>query len=67
MSALVVAGKVDLAGLVTHQLPLSGLPEALELMKGEAGKVLLDPSVVDPSLVDPVSTGAHAVAGGLPA
>jgi threonine 3-dehydrogenase len=66
MSALVVAGKVDLAGLVTHQLPLSGLPEALELMKGEAGKVLLDPSLVDPPWVDPVRTGAHAIAGGLP-
>jgi hypothetical protein len=34
-------------------------------MKGEAGKVLLDPSVVDPSL-DPGRTGAHAIASGLP-
>jgi len=49
LAALVVAGKVDLDGLITHRLPLSGLPEALQLMKGEAGKVLLDPSLADQS------------------
>ena len=38
LAALVVAGKVDLDRLVTHRLPLSALPEALELMRGEAGK-----------------------------
>ncbi|MFC7363265.1 zinc-dependent alcohol dehydrogenase [Nocardioides astragali] len=47
LSALIVAGRVDLEGLITHRLPLSALPEALELMKGEAGKVLLDPGLVD--------------------
>jgi hypothetical protein len=47
LTALVVAGKVDLRGLITHELPLGGLPEALDLMKGEAGKVLLDPSLRD--------------------
>jgi threonine 3-dehydrogenase len=45
LAALVVAGKVDLEGLITHRLPLSGLPHALDLMRGEAGKVLLDPSL----------------------
>jgi threonine 3-dehydrogenase len=59
LAALVVAGKVDIAGLITHRLPLSSLPEALELMKGEAGKVLLDPSLVDaPASVEHVSSGA---------
>jgi len=47
LAALVVTDKVDLEGLITHRLPLNGLPQALELMKGDAGKVLLDPSLVD--------------------
>lgn len=47
LAALVVAGKVDLECLVTHRLPLSGLPRALDLMRGEAGKVLLDPSLAN--------------------
>jgi len=47
LAALVVSDKVDLEGLITHRLPLNGLPEALELMRGDAGKVLLDPSLVD--------------------
>ncbi|MBF4764373.1 alcohol dehydrogenase catalytic domain-containing protein [Nocardioides islandensis] len=47
MSALVVAGQVDLASLITHRLPLSGLPEALDLMRGQAGKVVLDPALPD--------------------
>ncbi|WP_270887949.1 zinc-dependent alcohol dehydrogenase [Pedococcus sp. 5OH_020] len=47
LAALVVAGKVDLEGLITHRLPLNGLPQALDLMRGEAGKVLLDPSLPD--------------------
>jgi threonine 3-dehydrogenase len=45
---LVTSGRVDLSGMVTHRLPLSGLPEALELMRGDAGKVLLVPSEPDP-------------------
>lgn len=48
LTELVVAGKVDLAGLITHRLPLSGLEQALELMNGEAGKVLLVPTLADP-------------------
>jgi threonine 3-dehydrogenase len=48
LAALVVTGKVDLEGLITHRLPLSGLPHALDLMRGEAGKVLLDPRLPDP-------------------
>lgn len=47
LSALVMAGKVDLAGLATHRLPLSGLPRALELMGEGAGKVMLLPSLPD--------------------
>lgn len=60
MSALVVAGKVDLEGLITHRLPLSGLPDALALMRGEAGKVLLDPSLPDSAQAGPDVT-ARAV------
>jgi hypothetical protein len=41
----VVAGQVDLATLVTHRLPLSRFPDALQLMHGDAGKVLLDPTL----------------------
>lgn len=62
LAALVVAEKVDLAGLVTHRLPLSGLPEALELMKGEAGKVLLDPSLADVSSAIETAGASDAVA-----
>lgn len=51
LAALVVVGKIDLEGLITHRLPISQLPQALELMRGEAGKVLLDPSLAD--VVDP--------------
>jgi threonine 3-dehydrogenase len=47
LAALVVAGKVDLGSLVTHRLPISGLPDALGLMAGEAGKVLLLPGLPD--------------------
>jgi threonine 3-dehydrogenase len=48
---LMISGRVDLAGMVTHRLPLSGLPLALELMREDAGKVLLLPSLPD-RLVD---------------
>lgn len=44
---LVVDGRIDLAALVTHRLPISSLPQALELMRGEAGKVILDPALPD--------------------
>jgi threonine 3-dehydrogenase len=47
LSSLVIGGNVDLDALVTHRLPLSKFPEALELMRGEAGKVLLDPNLPD--------------------
>lgn len=47
LAALVVAGRVDLGSLVTHRLPISGLPAALDLMAGEAGKVLLLPGLPD--------------------
>jgi threonine 3-dehydrogenase len=47
LAALVIAGKVNLDGLITHRLPISQLPLALDLMRGDAGKVLLDPSLAD--------------------
>ena len=37
-------GRFDLA-LITHRLALCQLPEAIELLDGEAGKVLLDPAL----------------------
>jgi threonine 3-dehydrogenase len=52
--ALVAAGKVDLDALITHRLPISQLPRALELMRGDAGKVLLDPSLDDGAAVHEV-------------
>lgn len=45
MASMVVEGRVDLATLVTHRLPLGRFPDALRLMQGEAGKVLLDPAL----------------------
>lgn len=46
LTALVVAGKVDLESLITHRLPLDALPAALDLMRGDAGKILLLPSFI---------------------
>ncbi|WP_447644711.1 zinc-dependent alcohol dehydrogenase [Nocardioides zeae] len=60
LSSLVVAGHVDLDRLVTHRLPLSGLPDALDLMRGDAGKVLLLPSLPDAEVA---VTTAQALAG----
>jgi threonine 3-dehydrogenase len=45
MLLLVESGRLDLRTLVTHRLALSQLPEAIELLDGEACKVLLDPSL----------------------
>lgn len=57
LTALVVTGGVDLDALISHRLPLSALPEALALMRGDTGKVLLVPSLPDPS-ASPVPVGA---------
>lgn len=46
LSSLVVAGHVDLDTLITHRLPLSDLPRALDLMREDACKVLLLPDLV---------------------
>ncbi|MEQ6900446.1 alcohol dehydrogenase catalytic domain-containing protein [Nocardioides sp. YIM 152588] len=63
LSALVVAGHVDLDRLVTHRLPLSGLPQALDLMRGDAGKVLLLPSLPDaPDAADSGTAGRSRAA-----
>jgi threonine 3-dehydrogenase len=43
LTALAVAGDVELEQLISHRLPLDGLPTALDLMGGDAGKVLLLP------------------------
>ena len=45
MLLLVTSGRLDLGTLVTHRLALSQLPEAIELLDGEACKVLLDPAL----------------------
>lgn len=49
LAELVDSGRVDLDSLITHRLPLSGLPRALELMASGAGKVLLVPALPDGS------------------
>jgi threonine 3-dehydrogenase len=41
---LVESGKLDLSWLVTHRLPLTAVDEAINLLTGDAGKVLLMPS-----------------------
>jgi len=40
---LVESGKLDLSWLVTHRLPLTAVDEAMNLLTGDAGKVLLVP------------------------
>ncbi|MBF4160744.1 zinc-dependent alcohol dehydrogenase [Nocardioides acrostichi] len=45
LSGLVLSGTVDLQQLITHRLPLHELPAALDLMQGDAGKVVLLPSL----------------------
>ena len=43
LAALAVAGKLDLAPLVTHRFPLEQLLEAIELTRsGEAGRVVIE-------------------------
>ncbi|WP_392544262.1 zinc-binding dehydrogenase [Oryzobacter telluris] len=50
LAELVDSGRVDLDTLITHRLPLSGLPTALDLMASGAGKVLLVPALPDEAL-----------------
>jgi len=45
LGALVSRGRLDLAGLVTHRMGLSGFQDALDLQGGDSGKVLLVPSI----------------------
>jgi threonine 3-dehydrogenase len=42
---LVESGRLDLSGLVTHRRPLEAADSAVELLTGDAGKVLLVPSM----------------------
>lgn len=42
---LIQSGRVDLDWLVTHRLPLRSAGEAVELLTGDAGKVLLMPDL----------------------
>lgn len=62
LSALVAAGRVDLAGLISHRLPLDALPQALELMREASGKVVLSPTL-PPSDAGRASAPAAANAG----
>ncbi len=43
--SLLDSGRLDLQWLVTHRLGLHEAETAVELLTGEAGKVLLDPSI----------------------
>ncbi len=44
MEALLKAGKLDLAPVITHRLPLEKFADGMELLRsGEASKILLYP------------------------
>jgi threonine 3-dehydrogenase len=44
MEALLKAGKLDLAPVITHRLPMQSFAEGMDLLKsGEASKILLYP------------------------
>jgi len=45
LTVLVESGRLDLSWLITHRLPLSRVDEAIELLAGEANKILLVPSM----------------------
>lgn len=45
LTLLVESGKVDLSWLVSHRLPLSDADQAIDLLTGEANKVLLVPGL----------------------
>jgi threonine 3-dehydrogenase len=45
MLLLVASGRLDLEALVTHRLPLTDFPRAIELLHGDSCKVLLDPKL----------------------
>lgn len=47
LASLVSSGRVDLAAMISHRLPLSGLGEALQLIESDAAKVLLMPGLPD--------------------
>jgi threonine 3-dehydrogenase len=40
---LLDSGRLDLEWLITHRMPLGQVDEAVELLTGDAGKVLLMP------------------------
>lgn len=42
---LLDAGRLDLDWLITHRMPLGGVDDAIGLLTGDAGKVLLVPGV----------------------
>jgi threonine 3-dehydrogenase len=42
--AFVEAGRIDLSHIVTHRLPLTEFDHSIELLGGDAGKILLYPS-----------------------
>ena len=42
--ALIASGQVPVADLITHRLPLEGVPEALDLIaRGEGIKIIIEP------------------------
>ena len=43
LGRLVESGRLDLDGLITHRFGLDELPRGLELLRGDAGKVLVYP------------------------
>jgi threonine dehydrogenase-like Zn-dependent dehydrogenase len=45
LAALVSRGRLDLDALVTHRMGLPGFQQALDLQGGDAGKVLLIPTM----------------------
>jgi threonine dehydrogenase-like Zn-dependent dehydrogenase len=41
---MVVSGRIDLTGMITHRLGLEEFDRGIELLRGESAKVIISPN-----------------------